>query len=212
MFSQFGKILDVVALKTLRMRGQAWVVFADVAAATNAKNTMQGFPFFEKPIVSSSGPTAADVWHSSRGLLYGSSMASCTCVIAAIGSWQRAGQHCSASCSSGSWISSSCGSSLHSAWFAAAIVCTGTTPSACAGNCPECHQGDSAGRYLHILCCPGALLVSSCCQLTGEPASTANYAPVDCCQLNLLFSASVLPCRCGLLLRPAAHPVCPHQE
>jgi RNA recognition motif-containing protein len=52
MFSQFGKILDVVALKTLRMRGQAWVVFADVAAATNAKNTMQGFPFFEKPIVS----------------------------------------------------------------------------------------------------------------------------------------------------------------
>ncbi|WIA35084.1 hypothetical protein OEZ86_003570 [Tetradesmus obliquus] len=50
MFSQFGKILDVVALKTLRMRGQAWVVFADVAAATHAKNSMQGFPFFEKPI------------------------------------------------------------------------------------------------------------------------------------------------------------------
>lgn len=50
MFSQFGKILDVVALKTLRMRGQAWVVFSDVAAATNAKNTMQGFPFFDKPI------------------------------------------------------------------------------------------------------------------------------------------------------------------
>lgn len=52
MFSQFGKIIDVVALKTLRMRGQAWIVFADVAAATNAKNTMQGFPFFDKPIVS----------------------------------------------------------------------------------------------------------------------------------------------------------------
>lgn len=50
MFSQFGKIIDVVALKTLRLRGQAWIVFADVAAATNAKNTMQGFPFFEKPI------------------------------------------------------------------------------------------------------------------------------------------------------------------
>jgi hypothetical protein len=59
MFSQFGKILDVVALKTLRMRGQAWVVFADVAAATNAKNTMQGFPFFEKPIVSGSNSRAA---------------------------------------------------------------------------------------------------------------------------------------------------------
>lgn len=52
MFSQFGKIIDVVALKTLRMRGQAWIVFADVAAATNAKNIMQNFPFFDKPIVS----------------------------------------------------------------------------------------------------------------------------------------------------------------
>jgi hypothetical protein len=55
MFSQFGKILDVVALKTLRLRGQAWIVFSDVAAATNAKNTMQGFPFFDKPIVSAQG-------------------------------------------------------------------------------------------------------------------------------------------------------------
>jgi RNA recognition motif-containing protein len=52
MFSQFGKILDVVCLKTYRLRGQAWIVFADVAAATNALRTMQGFLFFDKPIVS----------------------------------------------------------------------------------------------------------------------------------------------------------------
>jgi hypothetical protein len=51
MFSQFGKIIDVVALKTLRLRGQAWIVFTDVSAATNALRTMQGFPFFDKPIV-----------------------------------------------------------------------------------------------------------------------------------------------------------------
>ena len=51
MFSQFGKIIDVVALKTLRLRGQAWIVFTDVSAATSALRTMQGFPFFEKPIV-----------------------------------------------------------------------------------------------------------------------------------------------------------------
>lgn len=50
MFSQFGKILDIVALKTYRLRGQAWIVFADVGAATNALRTMQGFPFFDKPI------------------------------------------------------------------------------------------------------------------------------------------------------------------
>jgi hypothetical protein len=56
MFSQFGKIIDVVALKTIRLRGQAWIVFTDVAAATNALRTMQSFPFFDKPIVSGAGP------------------------------------------------------------------------------------------------------------------------------------------------------------
>ncbi|KAF8056388.1 U2 small nuclear ribonucleoprotein B [Scenedesmus sp. PABB004] len=60
MFSQFGKIIDVVALKTLRLRGQAWVVFSDVAAATNAKTAMQGFPFFDKPIRVSFAHTKSD--------------------------------------------------------------------------------------------------------------------------------------------------------
>lgn len=50
MFSQFGRVIDVVCLKTLRLRGQAWVVFTDAASATNALRTMQGFPFFEKPM------------------------------------------------------------------------------------------------------------------------------------------------------------------
>ena len=50
-FSQFGKILDVVALKTYRLRGQAWVVFADIRSAGEAVRTMQGFPFFDKPKV-----------------------------------------------------------------------------------------------------------------------------------------------------------------
>eukprot|EP00128_Syssomonas_multiformis_P015200 Colp12_sorted_trinity150504_noHs@12779 len=50
MFAQFGPILDIVALKTVKMRGQAFVVFQDVASATNAMRSMQGFPFFEKPI------------------------------------------------------------------------------------------------------------------------------------------------------------------
>lgn len=51
-FSQFGKIIDVVALKTYRLRGQAWVVFAEISGATNALRSMQGFPFFDKPMVS----------------------------------------------------------------------------------------------------------------------------------------------------------------
>ena len=48
-FSQFGKILDVTCCKGIRLRGQAWVCFADVASATNALRQMQGpFVFFER--------------------------------------------------------------------------------------------------------------------------------------------------------------------
>jgi len=47
-FSQFGQILDIVALKTLRMRGQAFVIFKEINSATNAIRSMQGFPFYDK--------------------------------------------------------------------------------------------------------------------------------------------------------------------
>eukprot|EP00742_Colponemidia_sp_Colp-10_P003064 GILJ01003267.1.p1 GENE.GILJ01003267.1~~GILJ01003267.1.p1 ORF type:complete len:245 (-),score=51.50 GILJ01003267.1:142-831(-) len=49
-FSQFGQILDIVALNNVRMRGQAFLVFKDIASATNAIRTMQGFPFLGKPM------------------------------------------------------------------------------------------------------------------------------------------------------------------
>ena len=52
LFSQYGRILDVVALKTARLRGQAWVVFSEVTAASNAVRQMQGFPFYDKHMVS----------------------------------------------------------------------------------------------------------------------------------------------------------------
>ncbi len=50
-FSQFGKILDVVVMRSIRLRGQAWVVFEEIGSATAALRAMQGFPFFEKPMV-----------------------------------------------------------------------------------------------------------------------------------------------------------------
>lgn len=50
-FSQFGRILDVVALKTSKLRGQAWVVFSEVTAASAAVRQMQSFPFYDKPMV-----------------------------------------------------------------------------------------------------------------------------------------------------------------
>jgi RNA recognition motif-containing protein len=49
-FSQFGQILDIIARKTLKTRGQAFVIFKDVNSATNAMRSMQGFPFYDKPM------------------------------------------------------------------------------------------------------------------------------------------------------------------
>lgn len=49
-FSQFGQIMDIVALKTLKMRGQAFVIFKEISSASNALRTMQGFPFYDKPM------------------------------------------------------------------------------------------------------------------------------------------------------------------
>ena len=51
-FSQFGQIVDIVALKTLKMRGQAFIIFNDINSATNALRSIQGFPFYDKPMVS----------------------------------------------------------------------------------------------------------------------------------------------------------------
>jgi U2 small nuclear ribonucleoprotein B'' len=77
LFSQFGGILDVVALKTPKMRGQAFIVFKvrmggreaaraqqqqpaasharenaqNVGCASNALRSMQDFPLFGKNMV-----------------------------------------------------------------------------------------------------------------------------------------------------------------
>lgn len=44
--------MDVVALKTPKLRGQAWVAFSEVTSASNAVRQMQNFPFYDKPMVS----------------------------------------------------------------------------------------------------------------------------------------------------------------
>jgi U2 small nuclear ribonucleoprotein B'' len=40
----------VVALKTPKLRGQAWVTFSEVTAAGHAVRQMQNFPFYDKPM------------------------------------------------------------------------------------------------------------------------------------------------------------------
>ncbi|KAJ6263430.1 hypothetical protein Dda_1993 [Drechslerella dactyloides] len=48
LFSTYGVVLDVVALKTMKMRGQAHVAFRDVAGASSAMRACQGMAFFGK--------------------------------------------------------------------------------------------------------------------------------------------------------------------
>ncbi|KAG0495412.1 hypothetical protein HPP92_000103 [Vanilla planifolia] len=60
-FSQFGKILEVLAFKTLKHKGQAWVVFEDVTSASEALKRMQGFPFYDKPMRIQYAKTKSDI-------------------------------------------------------------------------------------------------------------------------------------------------------
>ncbi|KAI5196917.1 RNA-binding domain-containing protein [Aureobasidium subglaciale] len=48
LFSVYGSILDIVAMKTNKMRGQAHVLFRDVSSSTQAMRSLQGFEFFGK--------------------------------------------------------------------------------------------------------------------------------------------------------------------
>lgn len=48
LFSQYGQILSIVAMKTPKMRGQAFVAFSNISSATVALRTLQGFNFYGK--------------------------------------------------------------------------------------------------------------------------------------------------------------------
>merc|ERR1711976_299962 len=49
-FSQFGRILEIVALRTNKLRGQAWIIFENLSSSTNAMKTMHGFLLCGKPL------------------------------------------------------------------------------------------------------------------------------------------------------------------
>jgi len=66
-FSQFGQILEIVALKTLKMRGQAFVVFKEISSATNALRAMQGFPFYDKAMKIAYSKTDSDMIAKIKG-------------------------------------------------------------------------------------------------------------------------------------------------
>ncbi|CAG8733883.1 15034_t:CDS:1, partial [Dentiscutata heterogama] len=46
----YGRILDIVALKTIKMRGQAFIVFKEIQSATAAMRGLNGFNFYDVPM------------------------------------------------------------------------------------------------------------------------------------------------------------------
>ncbi|PVU85156.1 hypothetical protein BB559_007176 [Furculomyces boomerangus] len=46
----YGRILDIIPPLTKRMRGQAFVAFRDISSATIAKQQLNGFEFYSKPM------------------------------------------------------------------------------------------------------------------------------------------------------------------
>lgn len=50
LFSPYGPILSIIALKTPQMRGQAHIVFDSIPHATAALHALQGFTFHSKPL------------------------------------------------------------------------------------------------------------------------------------------------------------------
>lgn len=50
LFEAFGEIIDIVARKNVKAKGQAFIVFDSVESAQDAIDTIQGFDVFGKPI------------------------------------------------------------------------------------------------------------------------------------------------------------------
>ncbi|EIW82365.1 RNA-binding domain-containing protein [Coniophora puteana RWD-64-598 SS2] len=50
LFTTHGKLIDVVASKGPKMRGQAFLVFSDLASATTAMRACEGMVFYDKPL------------------------------------------------------------------------------------------------------------------------------------------------------------------
>lgn len=63
LFSTYGPVLDVVALRTMKMRGQAHVVYRDIHTATQAMRALQGFDFFGRELVNIIQPYKLQNFH-----------------------------------------------------------------------------------------------------------------------------------------------------
>lgn len=51
LFSPYGEVKEIIVKKNNRMRGQAFVIFSEVADAVAAKSNLDRYVIFDKPMV-----------------------------------------------------------------------------------------------------------------------------------------------------------------
>merc|ERR550537_1873072 len=66
-FGAFGEIQDLICMKSLRRRGQFWIVFKEQSASAAALKALQGFPFYNKPIRIAYAKAKSDVVSKADG-------------------------------------------------------------------------------------------------------------------------------------------------
>jgi len=59
-FSEYGQILDIVAKRNLKAKGQAFIVFDNVESAQRAVEEVNGFDLLGKPMVVDFAKTRSD--------------------------------------------------------------------------------------------------------------------------------------------------------
>ena len=59
-FSEYGEIVDIVAKKNLKAKGQAFIVFDSIDSAQTAIDEVQGFELFDKPMQLAFAKTRSD--------------------------------------------------------------------------------------------------------------------------------------------------------
>jgi U2 small nuclear ribonucleoprotein B'' len=50
LFVAYGRVVGVIAIKGIKMRGQAFIVFDDIQNSTTALRSLQGVIFYDKPM------------------------------------------------------------------------------------------------------------------------------------------------------------------
>lgn len=63
LFGRYGKVIQITAHKNLRLKGQAFVTYADPSSSEKALLKLQGRPVFKKPIRVTRAKTSSDGHH-----------------------------------------------------------------------------------------------------------------------------------------------------